>query len=89
MVTMHKYYSAFPILLLLQWIGYNDASPCLFILNIHANGMQQQLQVESWGSDSNRIRLSPDVILQTSIGTIGHNWVIENLTPHVGQIYHK
>ena len=42
-----------------------DASPCIFTRNIHSNGVQQQLQVESWGFDSIRIRLSPDVILQT------------------------
>ena len=45
--------------------SYNDASICIFNTNIYSNGVQQQLQVESWGSDSIRIRLSPDVIIQT------------------------
>src|SRR5271163_2257746 len=50
---------------LLYLISSNVASPCIFTRNIHSNGVQQQLQVESWGADSIRIRLSPDVILQT------------------------
>ncbi|CAF4220703.1 unnamed protein product, partial [Adineta steineri] len=31
-----------------------------------SNGVQQQLQIESWDSDSIRIRLSPNIIIQTS-----------------------
>ncbi|CAF0828369.1 unnamed protein product [Adineta ricciae] len=53
------------LLLLLQLIIPNDASLCIFTRNIHLNGVKQQLQVESWGADSIRIRLSPDVVLQT------------------------
>ena len=54
------------ILVILQLISYDDAAlSCKFTRNIHSNGVQQQLQVESWGSDSIRIRLSPDVIIQT------------------------
>lgn len=42
-----------------------DRSSCLVSQVIDVNGLQQQLQVEAWGSDSIRIRLSPDVIIQT------------------------
>ena len=38
---------------------------CVFMKNIRSNDIEQQLQVESWGTDSIRIRLSPDVIIQT------------------------
>src|ERR1700728_1282480 len=62
---IYKYYYELIILLIFQLISYDDASPCIFTRNIHSNGVQQQLQVESWGSDSIRIRLSPDVIIQT------------------------
>jgi alpha-D-xyloside xylohydrolase len=53
------------LFVLLHLIAWNDASPCIFTRYIHSNGVQQQLQVESWGADSIRIRLSPDVIIQT------------------------
>jgi hypothetical protein len=52
------------LLSLLCFIVSTGASPCIFTRNIRANGVQQQLQVESWGADSIRIRLSPDVIIQ-------------------------
>jgi alpha-D-xyloside xylohydrolase len=58
-------YTALLILAVLHSISCVDASPCEFTRNIRLNGLQQQLQVESWGSDSIRIRLSPDVIIQT------------------------
>ncbi|CAF1314890.1 unnamed protein product [Rotaria sordida] len=61
---MSKYYGEFLILLLIYLITCNDASPCIFTRYIYSNGLKQQLQVESWGSDSIRIRLSPDVIIQ-------------------------
>ncbi|CAF1523227.1 unnamed protein product, partial [Rotaria sordida] len=32
----------------------------VYLSDIYSNGLKQQLQVESWGSDSIRIRLSPD-----------------------------
>jgi hypothetical protein len=38
---------------------------CKFTKSLNRNGVEQQLQVESWGSNSIRIRLSPDVIIQT------------------------
>jgi alpha-D-xyloside xylohydrolase len=53
------------VLFILQWIPSHDASVCIYTRNIKTNGLQQQLQVEAWGFDSLRIRLSPDVILQT------------------------
>jgi alpha-D-xyloside xylohydrolase len=53
------------LLILLHLITCNAASQCIFTRNIHWNGVQQQLQVESWGADSIRIRLSPDAIIQT------------------------
>ena len=53
------------VLLTLQLISCDAVSSCIFIKNINSNGVQQQLQVESWGSDSIRIRLTPDVIIQT------------------------
>lgn len=52
------------ILLVLQQIFCTATPSCIFTKNIISNGLQQ-LQVESWGSDSVRIRLSPDVIIQT------------------------
>ena len=64
-LNIYKYYYELIILLILQLISSDDASPCIFTTNIYSNGLQQQLQVESWGSDSIRIRLSPDVIIQT------------------------
>jgi alpha-D-xyloside xylohydrolase len=60
-----KYSSKLIILFILHLVSCDDASPCIFTRNIRSNGVQQQLQVESWGSDSLRIRLSPDVIIQT------------------------
>ncbi|CAF1545485.1 unnamed protein product [Adineta steineri] len=39
--------------------------PVDLLQNIDSNGVQQQLQIESWGSDSIRIRLSPNIIIQT------------------------
>lgn len=53
------------VLLTLQLISCDAISSCILTKNINSNGVQQQLQVESWGSDSIRIRLSPDVIIQT------------------------
>jgi alpha-D-xyloside xylohydrolase len=64
-MLIDKYSSKLIILVLLHLITRDAASPCIFTKNIHSNGVQQQLQVESWGSDSIRIRLSPDVIIQT------------------------
>ena len=58
-------YYAFIILVIVQWISCNEVSPCVFTRSVHRNGAEQQLQVEAWGSDSIRIRLSPDVIIQT------------------------
>lgn len=55
----------FIFVVLLCLISSNAASSCIFTRNIRSNGVQQQLQVESWGTDSIRIRLSPDVIFQT------------------------
>ncbi|CAF3710085.1 unnamed protein product [Adineta steineri] len=63
--TIDKYFYKLIILVILQLISCNDASSCRFIKTIDSNGVQQQLQIESWGSDSIRIRLSPDVIIQT------------------------
>ena len=60
-----KYSSKLIILFTLHLISCDDAASCIFTRNIHSNGVQQQLQVESWGFDSIRIRLSPDVIIQT------------------------
>lgn len=53
------------ILLIFHLTSGGHASPCMFTRSIYSNGIQTQLQVESWGSDSIRIRLSPDVIIQT------------------------
>src|SRR5437868_2333960 len=65
-LNIYKYYYELIIVLILQLISCNDASSaCIFTKNIYSNGLKQQLQVESWGSDSIRIRLSPDVIIQT------------------------
>lgn len=60
-----KYAYPFIILLILQLFSYHAASICILTKTLHLNGVQQQLQVESWGADSFRIRLSPDVIIQT------------------------
>ncbi|CAF0791805.1 unnamed protein product [Rotaria sordida] len=62
---IYKHSYKFIILLIFQLISCHDASLCTFTTNIYSNGLKQQLQVESWGSDSIRIRLSPDVIIQT------------------------
>ncbi|UJR16936.1 hypothetical protein I4U23_003834 [Adineta vaga] len=61
----YKYSYQFILLLLLNFISFNATSPCIFTKNIYLNSLQQQLQVESWGPDSIRIRLSPDIIIQT------------------------
>ena len=53
------------ILLILPLFSYQAVSICMLTRTVHLNGVQQQLQVESSGSDSVRIRLSPDVIIQT------------------------
>ncbi|CAF1638201.1 unnamed protein product, partial [Adineta steineri] len=63
--TIDKHFYKLIILVILQLISCNDASSCTFTKNIDSNGVQQQLQIEFWGSDSIRIRLSPDVIIQT------------------------
>ncbi|CAF1180609.1 unnamed protein product [Rotaria sp. Silwood1] len=65
MSVIYKHSYKLIILLIFQLISCNDASSCIFTTNIYSNGLKQQLQVESWGSDSIRIRLSPDVIIQT------------------------
>lgn len=53
------------LLVLFYLVSTITASPCIFTRNVRSHAVQQQLQVESWGEDSIRIRLSPDVILQT------------------------
>ena len=56
----HSY--EFLILLVVQLITCADAiSSCVFTKNM----ISTQLQVEAWGSDSIRVRLSPDIIIQT------------------------
>ena len=65
MLNIDKYSSSLIVLVILQLISCEDASFCIFTKNINLNDVQQQLQVESWGYDSIRIRLSPDVIIQT------------------------
>jgi alpha-D-xyloside xylohydrolase len=64
-LIIDKYSHKLIVLLILQLISCDDALPCIFTMNIYSNSVQQQLQVESWGSDSIRVRLSPDVIVQT------------------------
>ncbi|CAF1661619.1 unnamed protein product, partial [Adineta ricciae] len=61
----YKYSSQSFIVLVIHFISSNTASKCIFSRTIYSDGFQQQLQVEAWGRDSLRIRLSPNVIIQT------------------------
>ncbi|UJR12457.1 hypothetical protein I4U23_016633 [Adineta vaga] len=62
---MAKYYYELIIPMVLVLISFADASSCVFKREINAYGITQQLQVDSWGTDSIRIRQSPDIIVQT------------------------
>jgi hypothetical protein len=65
-LMMIKFYCDIVIILcMVHLISCNPSSLCKFTKSLNRNGVEQQLQVESWGSDSIRIRLSPDVIIQT------------------------
>lgn len=64
-ISIHLPRNLILFLLVIRFVLYSHASPCLFTKTIDSNGLKQQLQVEGWGADSIRIRLSPDVILQT------------------------
>ncbi|CAF1199178.1 unnamed protein product [Adineta ricciae] len=62
---LYKYLPQSFILLVFHFISSNTASKCIFSRTIYFGGFQQQLQAEAWGRDSLRIRLSPNVIIQT------------------------
>lgn len=64
-MLIEKFSCKLLILLLLSLITCDGASPCILTRSIRSNGVEEQLQVESWGRDSIRIRLSLDVIIQT------------------------
>lgn len=64
-MLIEKFSCKLLILLLLSLITCDGASPCILTRSIRSNGIEEQLQVESWGRDSIRIRLSLDVIIQT------------------------
>ena len=51
--------------ILFHCVQNDDVIDCMYKRTIHSHGILQQLQVEPWGSDSLRIRLSPNVIIQT------------------------
>lgn len=53
------------VLIVFYLIRTNSGCRCIFTRNVHVNGVEQQFQIEGWGADSIRIRLSPDVIFQT------------------------